>query len=80
MLDVGVIYYRNYKVLCHKHVKIEHQRNLQPEYAEYSIKVITKYCLAIIMSSVILTCKQINLVFLSLCEIWLFVCFCYFYF
>lgn len=57
MLEVGVIYYRNYKVLCHKYVKIEHQRNLQPEYAEYSIKVITKFCLAIIMSSVILTCK-----------------------
>lgn len=55
-------------------------KNLQPEYAEYSIKVITKFCLAIIMSSVILTCKQINLVFLSLCEIWLFVCFCCFYF
>lgn len=57
MLEVGVIYYRNYKVLCHQHVKIEHQRNLQTEYAEYSIKVISKFCLATVMSSVILTCR-----------------------
>ena len=36
---------------------MECQGNLQIEYAEYSIKVITKFCLAIILSSVILTCK-----------------------
>lgn len=47
-LEVGVICYRNYSV------KIEHQKTLQTKYAEHSIKVITKFCLAVIMSSIIL--------------------------
>lgn len=35
--------YRNYKMLCHKHVKIEHQRNLHTEYAEYSLRLLASF-------------------------------------